>query len=119
MVAVQRTGAGNSALLTMYAREAKLAFTNVRGTRRAVLCWAAKARFYFETFNGRAWCPDDIGVEADSVDEAVKLAQSGLADLVRDSLPNGHALRLMVVVKDETGRFVGEAVLDMTAASRD
>jgi hypothetical protein len=77
------------------------------------------AKFYFDSFDGRSWSADDTGTDADSVEDAVKLAQAELRDIVQDELPDGHALRLMVVVKDETGRIVGEAILDMTAASRD
>jgi hypothetical protein len=75
-------------------------------------------RFYFDTFDGQSWTDDDLGLEVEDLSAAITLAQQGLADIVHDELPDGHALRLMVVVKDENRKIVGEAIIDMIAGSR-
>ena len=41
--------------------------------------------------------------------------QERFADLARDELPDGAALKMMVRVRDEAGQVIGEAILDMNS----
>ena len=41
--------------------------------------------------------------------------QERFADLARDELPDGAALKMMVRVRDETGHVIGGSTLDMNS----
>jgi len=68
-------------------------------------------RFFFDTFNGKSWMTDDVGLECEA-EIAREHAQSELADLARDELPNGDQLVLAVRVRQEEGVLL-EARLDL------
>jgi hypothetical protein len=70
---------------------------------------AVMPRFYFDIFDGQNWIRDAEGIECPSVRAAMEQAKSALPDLARDELPDGAALKMMVVVKDEAGQVIGEA----------
>ncbi len=55
------------------------------------------------------------GIECPSVGAAMEQAKSALPYLARDELPDGAALKMMVLVRDEAGQVVGEASLNMNS----
>ncbi len=59
-------------------------------------------RYFFDSFDGEEWTGDNVGVEAVDFEAARELAQSALADMVRDVLPNGRHLDMAVRIRLRT-----------------
>jgi hypothetical protein len=82
-----------------------------------VLCNGPKAtmpRFYFPTWEGDHFVPDDEGVEFDSLETARVVAARGLAEIARDSFSvSGGACSLRMSVLEEGGESVLELSLTL------
>ena len=70
-------------------------------------------RFFFDTFNGSRYIYDDAGLWLESLEAAEAEAQRALADLARDTLPDGDQRAFVIHVKDETGQVVLKAALSL------
>ena len=55
--------------------------------------------YFFDTFDGNHWTQDETGFEASDLEAARKMAQDGLADMARGSLPNRRFVDLAVRIR--------------------
>jgi hypothetical protein len=66
-------------------------------------------RFYFPSWDGDSFVPDQQGLDVDSVEQACVLARTGLAEMARDVLAGSGSARVMrIQVLDEARRVVSE-----------
>lgn len=70
-------------------------------------------RFFFDTFDGTRFVPDEDGLELDNIETAKAEAQKALPDLARDGLPDGNHNTFVVSVRDEEGKVVLRAALSL------
>jgi hypothetical protein len=68
------------------------------------------ARYYFDTHDGHL-VRDEVGIECDSFDAVRAQATAGLADFAKDALPGAKWHELAVLVRDDQGRPVMQAIL--------
>jgi hypothetical protein len=69
-------------------------------------------RYYFDTKDGQRFVEDPEGEDLDGIEAARLQAQSGLADMAKDVVPEAGTERAMTsFVRDETGRTVIRAAL--------
>jgi len=74
--------------------------------------------YYFDTYDGREWIIDDIGLEIENLEQARKDAHHALADIAKDELPDGEEMRMAVRVRDEAGEVVIDTALDLKTEKR-
>jgi hypothetical protein len=60
-------------------------------------------RFFFDTYDGDRFLPDDIGLEFGSLEAAKLEAQKALPEMAKETLPDGNHRSFVVSVRDETG----------------
>jgi len=73
-------------------------------------------RYYFPSWDGDRFVPDDEGLDFVGVQEAWAAATTGLTEMARDIVPNlssEHVMKIRVV--DEAGETVGELSLTFAA----
>ena len=70
-------------------------------------------RYFFDTYNGNRFVPDDAGVELENVEAAKAMASRGLADMAEDDLPDGDQRSFVVRVRDEAGEVLLQAALSL------
>ena len=70
-------------------------------------------RFFFDTYDGETFIPDDRGVVLEDLEQAKDEAVLGLPDMARDTLPDGDRRDYVVEVRDEAGRKVWRASLSL------
>lgn len=70
-------------------------------------------RYFFDTFDGNAFIPDEDGQDINDIDTASRIAQEALPQMVRDALPDGDQRTYIVSVRDEEGRTVIRAALSL------
>ena len=56
--------------------------------------------YLFDTFDGEVWDHDTTGAESLDLEAAREMAQSALADMVRDALPNGPHMDIAVRIRN-------------------
>lgn len=61
-------------------------------------------RYFFDTFDGKAFIPDEEGQDLKDLDAARRVAQEALREMIRDALPDGDHGTFVVSVKDAAGR---------------
>ncbi|MGF9760694.1 hypothetical protein AAII07_36445 [Microvirga sp. 0TCS3.31] len=70
-------------------------------------------RYFFDTYDGNQFVPDNEGLELQNLDTAKAEAQKALPDLARDALPAGDQNTFIVSVRDEAGQVVLRAALSL------
>lgn len=70
-------------------------------------------RFFFDTFDGDHFRPDETGLDLHDIAAAKLEAQKALPDMVSDALPDGNHRSFVVNVRDETGQIVVRAALSL------
>lgn len=71
--------------------------------------------FYFDIDDGERFTLDDGGLECPDRKAARDYAIGVLPDLAREALPDGDTHRIVVTVREESGRPVFRAVLSLKA----
>jgi hypothetical protein len=75
-------------------------------------------RFYFDTYDGDRFVPDEEGCDLAGIEEAKAEAVKALPDMARDGLPHGEDYREFAVdVLDEGGDTVLRARLTLVVES--
>jgi hypothetical protein len=60
-------------------------------------------RYFFDTYDGDRFLPDDTGLEFESLEAARAEAQRSLPEMAREVLPDGNHRSFVVSVRDEAG----------------
>lgn len=63
-------------------------------------------RFFFDTYNGERFLPDESGLEFANLEAAKDEAQKALPEMAREALPDGNYRSFVVSVRDEDGSVV-------------
>jgi hypothetical protein len=71
------------------------------------------SRFFFDTYDGDFFAPDDEGQELESIEAAKLIAQAALPNMAEDKLPNGDQRVFIVSVRDEAGQVVVRVALTL------
>ena len=58
-------------------------------------------RFFFDTYDGDFFAPDQEGQDLEGIQAAKLIAQDALSDMAQDKLPDGHKRVFVVSVRDE------------------
>ncbi len=69
--------------------------------------------YFFDTYDGNQFVPDNEGLELQDLGTAKVEAQKALPDLARDALPDGDQKTFIVSVRDEAGQVVLRAALSL------
>lgn len=70
-------------------------------------------RYFFDTYDGDRFVPDDAGLQLLDLVEARAEAQKALPDMASDALPDGDQRTFVVMVRDEAGQVVARAALTL------
>jgi len=70
-------------------------------------------RYFFDTYDGNLFIPDESGLELDDLDAVSAEAQKTLPDMARDELPDGNQRIFIISVRDEAGQVVLRAALSL------
>lgn len=70
-------------------------------------------RYFFDTYDGGLFVPDDEGQELEDLKAAKAVAQEELPLMARDELPDGDQRTFIVSVRDEAGQVVLRAALSL------
>ncbi len=70
-------------------------------------------RYFFDTYDGNQFVPDNEGLELQDLGTAKAEAQKALPDLARDALPGDDQKTFIVSVRDEAGQVVLRAALSL------
>lgn len=70
-------------------------------------------RFFFDTYDGDRFIPDELGLELDDIEAAKIEAERALPDMAWDELPDGNQRTFIVSVRDEAGQVVLRAALSL------
>ena len=63
-------------------------------------------RFFFDTYDGDFFAPDNEGQDLEGIEAAKLIAQEALPDMASDKLPDGDQRVFIVSVRDEAGQVV-------------
>lgn len=72
-------------------------------------------RYYFDVYDSDGLAADEDGQELASRESARRAAIEVLPDIARDELPRGDREVFAVKVRDESGRYIFEASLSLSA----
>jgi hypothetical protein len=70
-------------------------------------------RYFFDTYDGELFVPDDQGQELEDLEAAKAVAQEELPQMAWDELPDGDQRTFIVSVRDEAGQVVMRAALSL------
>jgi len=70
-------------------------------------------RYFFDTYDGEIFVPDDQGQELKDLEAARAVAQEELPQMAWDELPDGNQRTFIVSVRDEAGQVVLRAALSL------
>jgi hypothetical protein len=70
-------------------------------------------RFFFDTYDGDRFIPDDEGIELDDLEAAKAEAHKTLPEIARDNLPDGDQRVFIASVRDEAGQVVMRLALSL------
>lgn len=70
-------------------------------------------RYFFDTYNGDNFIPDEAGIELEDIEAAKLAAQAALPEMARDKLPDGDQRVFIVSVRDEAGQVVLRVALSL------
>jgi hypothetical protein len=76
-------------------------------------------RFFFDTYDGDRFLPDEVGVEFESVEAAKLEAQRSLPEMAREVFPEGNHRTFVVSVRNEAGTVVVRMSLSMVVEEGD
>jgi hypothetical protein len=79
----------------------------------AFLCWVSMPRYYFDTYDGDSFVPDEEGIELESLGAAKKEAQAVLPHMAKDELPDGDQKVFVVSVRNQNGQVVIKTALSL------
>lgn len=74
-------------------------------------------RFYIDTSDQDFFARDEEGQEYEDVEAAKIAAVDVLPDMARDKLPDGDARTFLAIVRDENGRTLLQASLQLQVTS--
>lgn len=63
-------------------------------------------RYFFDTYDGERFLPDETGLEFEGLEAAKREAQRTLPEMAKEALPDGSYRSFVVSVRDETGTVV-------------
>ena len=63
-------------------------------------------RFFFDTYDGDFFAPDNEGQDLEGIEAAKLQAQEALPDMAEDKLPDGDQRVFVVSVRNEAGQVV-------------
>ena len=72
-------------------------------------------RFFFDTYDGDFFAPDNKGQDLADIEAAKLIAQEALPDMASDKLPDGDQRVFIVSVRDEAGQVVVRVSLTLIA----
>ena len=72
-------------------------------------------RFFFDTYDGDFFAPDNEGQDLADIEAAKLIAQEALPDMASDKLPDGDQRVFIVSVRDEAGQVVVRVPLTLIA----
>ena len=72
-------------------------------------------RFFFDTYDGDFFAPDNEGQDLEGIKAAKLQAQEALPDMASDKLPDGDQRVFIVSVRDEAGQVVVRVSLTLIA----
>jgi hypothetical protein len=72
-------------------------------------------RFFFDTYDGDFFAPDNEGQDLEGIEAAKLIAQEALPDMASDKLPDGDQRVFIVSVRDEAGQVVVRVSLTLIA----
>ena len=72
-------------------------------------------RFFFDTYDGDFFAPDNEGQDLEGIEAAKLMAQEALPDMASDKLPDGDQRVFIVSVRDEAGQVVVRVSLTLIA----
>ena len=70
-------------------------------------------RFFFDTYDGDFFAPDQEGQDLEGIEAAKLIAQEALPDMASDRLPDGDERVFIVSVRDEAGEVILYATLSL------
>jgi hypothetical protein len=70
-------------------------------------------RFFFDTYDGNLFVPDDEGLELENIESAKAEAQAALPHIAKDTPPDGDQRVFIVSVRDEAGQVVVRVALSL------
>jgi uncharacterized protein DUF6894 len=70
-------------------------------------------RFFFDTYDGDFFAPDNEGQDLEGIEAAKLQAQEALPDMAEDKLPDGDQRVFVVSVRDEAGQVVVRVALTL------
>ncbi len=70
-------------------------------------------RFFFDTYDGDFFAPDNEGQDLKGIEAAKLMAQGALPDMAEDKLPDGDQRVFVVSVRDEAGQVVVRVALTL------
>lgn len=70
-------------------------------------------RFFFDTYDGDRFVPDDQGQELSDIETAKLAAQAALPDMAKDKLPDGDQRVFLVSIRDEAGQVAMRIALSL------
>jgi hypothetical protein len=74
-------------------------------------------RFFFDIHDGKAFTPDRVGLDLDSLEAAKDEAKKTLPDIVKDEMPDEDRRDFTVDVKDVAGQIVWRVTLSLVVES--
>ena len=74
-------------------------------------------RFFFDIHDGKAFTPDRVGLDLDSLEAAKDETKKTLPDIVKDEMPDGDRRDFTVDVKDVAGQIVWRITLSLVVES--
>jgi len=74
-------------------------------------------RFFFDTYDGDFFAPDNEGQDLEGIEAAKLQAQEALPNMAEDKLPDGDQRVFVVSVRDEAGQVVLRVSLTLVMLS--
>jgi hypothetical protein len=76
-------------------------------------------RYFFDTYDGERFLPDEIGVEFENLEAARLEAQRSLPEMAREVLPDGNHRTFVVSMRNEAGAVVVRMSLSLMVEEGD
>jgi hypothetical protein len=70
-------------------------------------------RFFFDTYDGDRFIPDNTGIELNDLEAAKAEAQKALPEMARDKLPDDDQRVFIASVRDEAGQVLLRIALSL------
>ncbi|WP_262273290.1 DUF6894 family protein [Microvirga yunnanensis] len=76
-------------------------------------------RYFFDTYDGERFLPDETGLEFDDLQAAKLKAKEALPEMAKEALPDGNYRSFVVSVRDEAGAVVVRMSLSLVVEEGD